>query len=562
MLLILAAISTASMLYLIFYLFSLFFKFNAKFRVYLLAIIFTLTNIALVVDFFIYKIFNFHINAMVLNILTSPDAFDSIQIGVMPIVVFVLIVIALIVVEIFIIKYSIKSSSNIKIKYLVLAILLLSIIEKISFGFATAYARGDIISAFRVIPLYQPLTFNKFANKYLNIKAKDQAKYAIKTDAVLKYPLKDMIIDKTKDKFNIFIIAFDAARYDFINKTITPNIVSFSKDAISLPNHHSGGNSTRFGIFSFIYGLNSTYWFSFLHAYQKPILFDVLKELDYDISIFSSTNTNWPEFRKTCYIDIQDKIYDNFKGSPWQKDTANIDSFIKYIKQVDRSKPIFSFIFLDAPHGYSFPKSVNIFGAKKNLNYLAVKPKSKELNNTIAMYKNAMHYDDSLFAKFITTLKEKNLYDNSLIIFTSDHGQEFYEYGYFGHNTAFSPAQTHVPMLIKLPKGMKKVSILKLTSHQDIIPSILKRLGVTNSLNDFSNAIDIFSSNKKRDYIFCANWNNSAIITKDKISVFSNKPNRLFSNELRDSKSYKKIDGSIPTKYILDAINQNKKFLK
>jgi membrane-anchored protein YejM (alkaline phosphatase superfamily) len=178
------------------------------------------------------------------------------------------------------------------------------------------------------------------------------------------------------------------------------------------------------------------------------------------------------------------------------------------------------------------------------------------------MYKNAMHYDDTLFANFIKILKDKNLYDNSLIIFTSDHGQEFYEYGFFGHNTSFSLAQTHTPMLIKLPANMQQVQISKLTSHQDIIPSILKQLGVTNSLDEFSNAIDIFDTNDLRDYLFCANWNNSAIITKDKISVFSNKPNKLFANESRDSKSYKKIDNPMPTKYILDAINQNKKFLK
>jgi membrane-anchored protein YejM (alkaline phosphatase superfamily) len=558
----LGAISTAATLYLLFYLLSLVLKFNAKFRVSLLAFIFVLTNIVLVVDFFIYKIFNFHINPMVLNILTSPDAFDSIQIGVMPIVAFIVIILVLVTVEFMIIQSSKKHKSNFRLKYLIIIILSITLTEKISFGLASVYARGDIISPFRVIPLYQPLTFNKFANKYLNIKAKDQAKYAIKTDAVLKYPLKDMVIDKTKDKFNIFIIAFDAARYDYINQIITPNIVKFSQDAISLPNHHSGGNSTRFGIFSLIYGLNSTYWFSFLNSYQKPIVFDILKELDYDISIFSSTNTNWPEFRKTCYVDIQDKIYDDFKGSPWQKDTANIDSFVKYIKQVDRSKPIFSFVFLDAPHGYSFPKSANIFNANKDLNYLTVKPHSKELNNTIAMYKNAMHYDDTLFANFIKILKDKNLYDNSLIIFTSDHGQEFYEYGFFGHNTSFSLAQTHTPMFIKLPANMQQIQISKLTSHQDIMPSILKQLGVTNSLDEFSNAIDIFDTNDLRDYLFCANWNNSAIITKDKISVFSNKPNKLFANESRDSKSYKKIDNPMPTKYILDAINQNKKFLK
>jgi membrane-anchored protein YejM (alkaline phosphatase superfamily) len=313
-----------------------------------------------------------------------------------------------------------------------------------------------------------------------------------------------------------------------------------------------------------MYGLNSTYWFSFLNAYQKPILFDVLKELDYDISIFSSTNTNWPEFRKTCYVDIQDKIHDEYKGEPWQKDKQNINQFVSYISNIDKTKPIFSFIFLDAPHGYSYPKDSNIFNATKELNYLKVKPNSLELKNAINRYKNAIYYDDRLFMRFIQALKENNLFENSLIIFTSDHGQEFYEYGYFGHNTAFSKAQTHVPMIIKMPKNLENIAINAdiMTSHQDIIPSILKLLGVQNSISKFSNGVNIFDMNFTKEYVFCANWNNSAIITKDKISIFSNLPNKIFRNNTRDSNSYKKIDTKIDTKYILDAINNNKKFLK
>ena len=92
------------------------------------------------------------------------------------------------------------------------------------------------------------------------------------------------------------------------------------KDSIVLGNHYSGGNSTRFGIFSLLYGLNSTYWFTFLNASKGSVFFDVLKQLQYDMSIVSSTNTSWPEFKKTAYFNIVDKIKDDFKGKPWEKD--------------------------------------------------------------------------------------------------------------------------------------------------------------------------------------------------------------------------------------------------
>jgi len=51
-------------------------------------------------------------------------------------------------------------------------------------------------------------------------------------------------------------------------------------------------------------------------------------------------------------------------------------------------------------------------------------------------------------------LKKKKLYDNTLIIFTSDHGEEFGEHGTWAmHSHTLFNDQLHVPLLIKLPKS-------------------------------------------------------------------------------------------------------------
>jgi len=73
---------------------------------------------------------------------------------------------------------------------------------------------------------------------------------------------------------NIFIFGSDATRADMIKKEIMPYLYDFSKTAIIFKNHHSGGNTTRFGIFSLFYGLNATYWFSFLNEQKGGLLFD------------------------------------------------------------------------------------------------------------------------------------------------------------------------------------------------------------------------------------------------------------------------------------------------
>lgn len=569
---IIASISSATLLAIILYILSFPFSFLKTWGIRLLAFLFLLVNVALVVDFFVYKLFHFHINAMVLNIITSPDAMDSIQTGVAPLIAFIVAIMVLIYLEVFTAKQiqklslDTRKSLNRKInKLILLPLFLILLTDKLGFGFASLFSNNMLVAPVKVIPLYQPLTFTKIAAKHFGFKAEEQAKYSISTDAALNYPISALTVDTSKQTFPIFIITLDSVKQTVITPELTPHIANFSKDALVFKHHFSGGNSTRFGIFSFMYGLNATYWFSFLHANQKPVLFDVLQQRNYDINIFSSTNTNWPEFRKTCYVDIQDSIQDSFGGEPWKKDEQSTQCFLDDIQNKKGDKPLFNFIFLDAPHGYSYPPSENVYGAEAGeINYLSITAGSEELKTVEKRYNNALRYNDKLFEKMITQLKDKGLYDDALIIFTSDHGQEFFEYGNFGHNTSFSLAQIQVPMIIKLPKSFQYLTLPNgITSHQDIVPTILSLLGVQNPTSDYSNGQNIFAQDFKRDYIFSANWNNNAILTPKTVSVFSNLPNKIFGNEVRDTQTYKQLPHMKPkSKFILDTMNENKKFLK
>lgn len=577
-LVLLASISSASILYLVFYIILFIFKTTKFTIIYISAILFIFTNISLIVDFFIYKIYKFHINAMVLNILTSPSAMDSIQVGIMPIIVFIIFIVFFIAYEFYIIKkinrLNIYEKKAINKQFNILftiPLFLIIISEKITYGVLDLIAKNEVTSKVSVVPLYQPLTFNRVAAKMFGYKAQKEQENRIKTEALLNYPLNEIKINDNPNKINIFIITIDSVRNSNINLENTPNIENFKKDALTFNNHHSGGNATRFGIFSIFYGLNSTYWFSFLNAKQSPVLIDALKDINYNFNITSSTNTDWPEFKKTAYSNILNNVKDDFDGVPWQTDEQSSQYFIDFFKSYNLSDPLFSFLFLDAPHGYSFPKYVNKFKAsEKNINYLTMSKDSKDIPAIYARYKNSIYYNDILFGKIIQELKDKNLYDNSLIILTSDHGQEFYEYGSFGHNSSFSKAQTNVPFIVKLPKNLQNNIELPngfpdlLTSHNDIAPTILSMIGVKNNASDYSNGQNLFDTNYKREFVFCANWNNNAVITDEYTYVFSNLPNKMFKNEVRVTKNYKEVDSNykIDSKLLINIMNENRKFLK
>jgi len=569
-------VSSAMILYMVLYILLFLFSFSKTLVLYLSMLLFVFTDIALILDFLIYKLFHFHINAMVLNILTSPDAVDSIQAGVLPFILSIVLIVGFIFLELKLLNSIKKRTDNYKKalnskinRRITIPFILIILTEKISFGMATLFSKNELIIPFKIIPLYQPLTFNKLASRHFGFDVEKRTQFSLKTNSDLNYPLQAITLDTRQIDFPIFIIASDSVKYSAISKNLTPNIMHFSKDAMIFNYHYSGGNSTRFGIFSLIYGLNATYWFPFLHSHQKPVLFDVLQKREYDISIFSSTNTNWPEFRKTCYVDIQNKITDKFEGAPWKKDEQSTACFIENISDRNILQKRFSFIFLDAPHGYSYPPDANTYNAPDGeVNYLAITKGSEELQTVEKRYKNAVHYNDKLFGKMMNSLKKNKLYDKALIIYTSDHGQEFFEQGNFGHNTAFSKPQIHIPLLIKLPKSLQDTVDTSqinssLTSHQDIVPTILTLLGVQNNPTEYSNGYNLFSKDFHRDYIFSANWNNNAILTKETISIFSNLPNKIFNNEVRNTKTYKKSkDNKTESKYILDIIQENKKFLK
>ncbi|OQX59557.1 MAG: hypothetical protein B5M52_03065 [Helicobacteraceae bacterium 4484_230] len=564
-----AAISTISTAYLIFALLLIPFLFIKRSAFYIAFILFVLCDFLIVADFFIFRLYKMHINPMILNLVFSPAAQDSVHIGIIPLISIVVTIILFILLELFILK-NITNIDNEKAArlnrksrlYFVLPIFLIILSEKFTFGYASLTSNTKITQKALVVPLYQPLTFNRFAKRHFGIIPPKKAP-TLPEDSSLSYPLKKLAYEKMDRLPNIFIFGSDATRADMIKKEIMPNLYDFSKKSVYFINHHSGGNTTRFGIFSLFYGLNATYWFSFLNEQKGSLLFDALMNRGYNINITTSTNLQWPEFRKTAFVDIQDRIKDDFEGEPWERDRQNTDYFKNWLAKQKTDKPIFSYVFFDSSHlPYSYPKEHAIFlpDGDMKINFMTVGKKKK--TKLFNMYKNANHYVDSLYKELIDAVKKKGLFDNSIIILTSDHGEEFFEYGGFGHNNSFCNAQTNSFLIVKTPDS-KPRTVDNLTSHVDIVPFLMKSIGVVNDAGDYSNGTDILKSD--RESVSISNWNNYAIRTKEYTIVFSKKPSAMLAPEIRKNSDYKidknkKLDDF--NLYIMKSLNESSRFYK
>jgi arylsulfatase A-like enzyme len=70
------------------------------------------------------------------------------------------------------------------------------------------------------------------------------------------------------------------------------------------------------------------------------------------------------------------------------------------------------------------------------------------------------------------TFKRFNILENTILIVTSDHGEEFYEHGNRGHGHNLYTETNHVPLFIYYP-GVKPQRVYERTSHVDIMPTLV-----------------------------------------------------------------------------------------
>lgn len=538
---------------------------------YLLGLLFLVVHLGLAADFFIYRIYHFHVNAMVLNIITSADAINSLPISLTTYASFLVTILLFAVIQLFMIR-RIKLSDKEKIatlnhklyKKFILPLGLIIIIEKTAFGFAEYSGKEEYVSKNAVIPFYQSATLSVaiLASEFFGTRPPDRPKPLFTNAERLSYPLQPLAYHTDANKTSIFIFASDAVRNSVITPEIAPNISAFANESFRYNNHISGGNSTMFGIFSLMYGLNGSYWFKFLAEERGSLLFTALQELNYQIRITSSTSTKWPEFKQTCYSDIKTCINDKFGGTPAQQDRQSSNSFKEWLAHSDLSRPLFSFVFLDAVHGYSYPPEYRKYlpdndGAINHLTINETVAKTVLLNQ----YKNAVAYNDALFGEMIEVLKKKGLYENSIVIYTSDHGEEFYEYGTYGHNSAFNHAQVQSPLIIKFPGQAPKV-INSLTSHVDVVPTLLNHIGVSTPASAYSNGHDLLSADYQRNYAFVSNWNKSAVLTDEYTAIFPNQNDKMFQQDIRTTDNYQKTDGTnvMINSFLSDLLYENSKF--
>jgi hypothetical protein len=293
--------------------------------------------------------------------------------------------------------------------------------------------------------------------------------------------------------------------------------------------------------------------------------------LNYEFDIRTSAKFSYPEFNKTLFSRIPlSKLYEaDDAKKPFQRDEQNATDFIEFIKSRDKNKPFMSFFFFESTHArYDFPdESVIAEPYLKDFNYWGVSrisllPKIGELRNR---HTNSAHWLDVQLGRIYEQIEKEGLLDNTIIIVTGDHGEEFMEKGFWGHNSSFVEEQVHVPLVMWVPGQFHK-EYKKTTSHMDIPTTLLQKLGASADSSHYSLGENILKESSRK-YIVTSDWHSIGLIT-DLMKYRISYSNSAFDSWLPTNKIDMPLDESEAKKVIIeyqpeiiDAIKNTTKFL-
>jgi arylsulfatase A-like enzyme len=133
---------------------------------------------------------------------------------------------------------------------------------------------------------------------------------------------------------------------------------------------------------------------------------------------------------------------------------------------------------------------------------------AEELWNIVGLYDGEIRYtDEKLIGPLIQKLKDMGMYDQTMIIFTSDHGEEFYEHHGWGHGHSLYDESLKVPLIIKFPQSQfKGQRIDDIVSLVDIFPTVLEETGIDFSALeiDGQSLLPLIKGKEKGDRTFLA----------------------------------------------------------
>lgn len=300
-----------------------------------------------------------------------------------------------------------------------------------------------------------------------------------------------------KKRPDLFVIMIESLRQDAIQPEHAPFLSKFrDEECQPLGVTSASSNATMLSWYGLFHGTLPINWPGDRHRLHEtgsaalPPWFRALKNAGYRSEIHTVGDLSFMNISETSFGSDRSQ-FASFTDAPegeihWKD----------YYKQIpDREKAAFSamreslgthpaggnfhFIALDSTHwGYFWPVDFKLpYSDYFDGGSPPAFPDEEDIAALKRRYYNAIGWVDFQIAEFVDFLKKENRYNESLIIITGDHGEEFHEHGGWFHSSSLMPVQTQVPLFIKWPHGTIAPAQPS-ASHLDLLPSVMDYLEI------------------------------------------------------------------------------------
>jgi arylsulfatase A-like enzyme len=164
---------------------------------------------------------------------------------------------------------------------------------------------------------------------------------------------------------------------------------------------------------------------------------------------------------------------------------------LQILSRRPRNRPFFLFLnYMDAHEPYLPPAPYDTLFPGKDPDWTRARYKSaehyalleskpltgKDREHLLSQYDGGIAYLDSQLGALFDTLRKQDLFDNTLLVVTADHGEALGERNLLGHGLSVHQNQIAVPLLIKLPGSRQAAVVQRPVSLVDVFPTVAAAL--------------------------------------------------------------------------------------
>ena len=292
---------------------------------------------------------------------------------------------------------------------------------------------------------------------------------------------------------NIFLFVVDSLRSDAATPEVMPNLARL-RETRGIPISQSVANANCTHIsWTVLANAQPPYlWSALVHQRERPgaLPLRLLKQGGYGIKLWSSAVSSYMGFGTATFgnghpllAGMVDQELLLRQGVPPVVGELDAEVMRRLEAEVETLQPnarTLHYVLLDSPHhGYSWAQGFvpKFLPFAENVPAISAQVNSRNVHLLRNRYLNSVSFVDGLLGHFLARLEARGLLENSLIIVTGDHGEEFLEHGHLVHSSELNRYQLRVPIVISLPRSVPRPPPVELASHMDVFPTVLDILG-------------------------------------------------------------------------------------